>query len=349
MKLIEWYERNKRDLPWRNTTDPYRIWLSEIILQQTRVVQGMPYYLKFIEHFPTVSALAEADEQVVLRLWQGLGYYSRARNLHKCAKVLMQEYNGDFPKKVDELLKLPGVGRYTAAAIASFSFGVRSAVVDGNVMRVLSRVFGLEYDISNTKEAAKFFELAGQLISIENPATHNQAIMEFGAIQCTPKSPDCEACIFKPNCVAYNKGLQESLPVKTKKIKVRKRYFHYLVVQKEGKLLMRERRSKDIWTGLYDFFLVESTDVLNEDKILVHESLTNTFGDKIKISGQSEEYTHILTHQKIFARFYMCVLEENQASQAEIFHSDFGFYDPDEIMALPKPVLISNYLRDYIF
>ena len=220
-QLIRWYSHQKRDLPWRRTNNPYKIWLSEIILQQTRVNQGMPYYLNFVDKYPTVNDLAAAQEQEVLRLWQGLGYYSRARNLHSCAKMVVGEYDGQFPNKFEELLKLKGIGRYTAAAIASMAFNQVNAVVDGNVYRVLSRVFGLYDDIAETKSAKVFEKLANELIPKDQPGEFNQAIMDFGAIQCTPKSPACAICPLSDSCYAFNKGETEQLPVKTKKVKVK--------------------------------------------------------------------------------------------------------------------------------
>ncbi len=233
-KIIGWYLDNKRDLPWRNTKDPYRIWLSEIILQQTRVAQGLPYYQAFTEKFPTVWDLSKADERVVLRTWQGLGYYSRARNLHKCAKIICDNYRGQFPNNYKDLLALPGVGPYTAAAIASFAFGEIKAVVDGNVYRVLSRFFGVHDDIATGPGQKKFAELAQSLISQEKPELYNQGNMEYGAIQCTPKSPNCHGCVLEDSCVAYHQHLQHQLPVKSKKVKVRERYFYYFNLVKQG-------------------------------------------------------------------------------------------------------------------
>src|SRR5690349_7153792 len=222
-KVVKWYEKNKRDLPWRETRDPYKIWLSEIILQQTRVSQGMPYYLRFIEKFPTVAALASASEQEVLRLWQGLGYYTRARNLHKCAKKVATDYKSVFPYSFDELKKLPGIGDYTAAAIASIAYQEPVAVVDGNVFRVLSRVFGIETEINSPKGKKDFTQLANELISKKHPEKHNQAMMEFGALYCTPKNPSCTDCVFSSQCFAFKKNLQLVLPVKTKNKAARKR------------------------------------------------------------------------------------------------------------------------------
>ena len=256
-KVVEWYRLNQRSLPWRETKDPFHIWLSEIILQQTRVNQGLPYYEKFIEAFPSVDKLAAASEQKVLRLWQGLGYYTRARNLHKCAKMIVNSYGGSFPASYNELLLLPGIGAYTAAAIASISFNESVAVVDGNVYRVLSRVFGISTEINSPKGKKEFFELANQLIDKKNPAMFNQAVMEFGALFCKPVNPSCESCTFKASCFAYNNNLVASLPVKKKNKPARRRYFYYFVIQSGKSLLMSKRGKKDIWEGLYDFYLLE--------------------------------------------------------------------------------------------
>ena len=215
-KIVEWYLRNKRNLPWRDTTDPYKIWLSEIILQQTRVSQGLPYYEKFVQTYPTVRSLATAPQDKVMRLWQGLGYYTRARNLHKCSKQIVALLDGTFPDNFAALKKLPGVGDYTAAAIASFAFGEAVAVVDGNVFRVLSRIFGIDAPIDSLQGRHVFIRLANELISQDQPGSHNQAVMEFGATFCVPLNPPCYECIFKSSCFAFQKGMQSSLPVKAK-------------------------------------------------------------------------------------------------------------------------------------
>ena len=229
-KIIAWYDQNKRDLPWRNTKDAYLIWLSEIILQQTRVDQGMDYYLKFAKEFPTVKHLAKADNEKVMKLWQGLGYYSRARNLHTTAKIISEKYHGKFPDEYSDILSLKGVGNYTAAAIASFAFNKPYAVVDGNVYRVLARVFGIESPIDSTQGKKEFETLATELLDRKKPASHNQAIMELGALQCKPVNPDCSICALNTMCFAYSKKRINELPVKAKKTKVRNRYFNYIVL-----------------------------------------------------------------------------------------------------------------------
>lgn len=259
-QLLVWYYQQKRDLPWRKTKDPYRIWLSEIMLQQTRVVQGSPYYEKFITHFPTIFDLAKADEENVLKLWQGLGYYSRAKNLHQTAKTIAFDYKGNFPDDYNGLLKLKGVGDYTASAIASICFGEPCAVVDGNVYRVLGRYFAVDTPINSSQGISLFKKLANQLIDKEQPATYNQAIMDFGALQCKPKNPDCERCIFADSCLAFAQKKVAELPVKINKTKIRKRFFNYLVVfDKQQKTLLNKRLEKDIWQGLFEFPLVETT------------------------------------------------------------------------------------------
>lgn len=332
-KIIAWYEEHKRELPWRMANDPYKVWLSEIILQQTRVSQGLPYYNRFVEKYSTVKHLATAPEQEVLRLWQGLGYYSRARNLHKCAKQVVKEHEGSFPNSFESLKKLPGIGDYTAAAIASFSFKEVVPVVDGNVYRVLARVFGIDTPINSPKAKKEFFELAKQLISAEHPDIFNQAIMEFGALHCTPQNPACDECPFAKQCVAKAKNLQKHLPVKEKKINVRKRYFYYRVYQQEKKLALRLREGKDIWHGLYDFDLIESA------KPLSKAGLEKQLG--LKKFELSEEYKHVLSHQVIYARFILLTTKPKS--------KELQFYSLKKIAELPKPVLISNFLKNHEF
>ena len=256
--LQQWYEVHKRELPWRETHDPYRIWISEIILQQTRVEQGLPYYKRFIEAFQDVHALANAHEDEVLTYWQGLGYYSRARNLHATAKTISGELKGRFPETYEELLKLKGVGPYTASAIASFCFGLPYAVVDGNVFRVLSRVFEVDDPINTSTGQRYFTALANSLLDDNSPDLHNQAIMEFGALQCTPKSPNCTACAIRERCAAFAKRRVDQLPVKEKKLKVKKRALHYFSVEDaQSKHLIIKRPNTGLWSGLYEFPSIE--------------------------------------------------------------------------------------------
>jgi A/G-specific adenine glycosylase len=346
-QLINWYEHNKRDLPWRNTTDPYKIWLSEIILQQTRVAQGLPYYEAFITQYPTVFDLASASETEVLRLWQGLGYYSRARNLHVCAKTVVKDYQGKFPDNFDELLKLKGIGRYTAAAIASFAFGQPNAVVDGNVYRVLSRIFGMENDISSSN-GPKVFELkANELLDRKQPGSFNQAIMEFGAIQCSPRSPACGLCPYSSTCFAFNNNCIDLLPVKTKKVNVTKRYFTYVVFRIEDQYYLKERGKKDVWQGLFDFHLLETDALQSFDNVL---SLLSEMDLQASEIGESSKiYEHVLTHQRIFANFVEVKLQKDQIDKLSKLTAQLNLYSIEQIRELPKPVLISKYLEDQVF
>lgn len=330
-KLVKWYKGNHRNLPWRLTRDPYRIWLSEIILQQTRVNQGLPYYERFVEIYPTVRHLAAATEQEVLRLWQGLGYYTRARNLHRCAKKIVADHNEVFPKTFDELIKLPGIGEYTAAAIASIAHGEAVAVVDGNVFRVLARVFGIDTIINSPAGKKEFTALANRVLDHRIPDIHNQAMMEFGALFCTPKNPFCFECVFKTNCEAFRSDLQHVLPVKQKLKKSSQRYFYYLVIRKGNSIAMKKREEKDIWNGLYDFPLIE------HERPVTESQLKKQFGKGIIIS---RPFKHILSHQTIHARF----IETDSVANHEAKNKT-KFYSTAQIANLPKPVLISRFLE----
>ena len=250
-QLVFWYLQNKRDLPWRKTQNPYHIWLSEIILQQTRVDQGLNYYYKFIQNYPTVASLAAATQEEVLKLWQGLGYYSRARNLHETAKIVCSEFNENFPSTYDELISLKGIGDYTASAIASICFDKPTAVVDGNVYRFLARYFNIATPINRSDGIKEFKKLAQELIDVEKPGTHNQAMMEFGARICKPVNPDCENCVFNSSCLGLIEKTVKALPVKLKKIKVRRRYFNYLVIETPNNATFLHKRTKGIWKNLY--------------------------------------------------------------------------------------------------
>lgn len=303
-KIINWYNQNKRDLPWRNTKDAYLIWLSEIILQQTRVEQGTAYYLKFASNFPTVKHLANADNDKVMKLWQGLGYYSRARNLHTTAKIITDKFKGKFPDSYEDILSLKGVGDYTAAAIASFAFNKPHAVVDGNVYRVLSRIFGIETPIDSSKGKKEFYALANKLIDKKEPAQFNQAIMELGAIQCKPANPDCSICPLNTMCFAFARKKVAEFPVKEKKMKVRNRYFYYIVLNYKGKTAVNKRSAKDIWTNLYDFPLIETDKELTEEQFLKSADWKKFIGKTVyTIASFSSPQKHILSHQKIYARF----------------------------------------------
>ena len=340
-KIVEWYLHNRRPLPWRETTNPYHIWLSEVILQQTRVSQGLPYYQQFIQVYPCITDLAHASEQEVLRLWQGLGYYTRARNLHKCAKVIAASHDGLFPTTARELEALPGIGHYTAAAIASFAFGEVAAVLDGNVYRILSRIFGIDTPVNSPEGKRVFSSLAAELISKENPALHNQGVMEFGATFCTPVNPKCGECPFKVSCVALNRGLINDLPVKIPPKKSRKRYFFYLVIRKQDSLLMRKRQTKDIWHGLFDFLLIEKSKPVKPEN-LIREAEHQTLIEKASRVEVSKNYKHVLTHQTIHCRFIN--IEADPSFM--IANEDMAFYTKPEIARLPKPALITRFLQE---
>ncbi|WP_080059270.1 A/G-specific adenine glycosylase [Spirosoma aerolatum] len=352
--LERWYEVHKRDLPWRHTRDPYRIWLSEIILQQTRVAQGKPYYERFVKAYPTIADMARADERELLRLWQGLGYYSRARNLHQTARYVTLQLEGKFPSTYHELLKMKGIGAYTAAAVASFAFGERVPVVDGNVYRVLARVFGITDEITTTTAKKTFAALASRLIqSATDPATYNQAIMEFGAIHCTPVAPDCLLCPLQQVCVAYQTGRQHLLPVKAKKAPVRERFFSYLVFRHQGKFAMRERTTRDIWQNLYDFYLLETSELVsqrilgdNQESFWPQLSLPEPILDAVMkeiLVTPPVEAMQLLSHQRIRAQFYLIELPDDAIS---LLPNDLHWFSEEAISQLPKPVLVTNYLKD---
>ncbi|MEO0525840.1 MAG: A/G-specific adenine glycosylase [Bacteroidota bacterium] len=347
-KILLWYAENKRDLPWRSTRDPYKIWLSEIMLQQTRVAQGTPYYLKFLENFPTVKDLANAPEEKVLKLWQGLGYYSRARNLHTTAKIVTDRYKGKFPNTYKELVALKGVGDYTASAIASICFNKAEPVVDGNVYRVLSRYFGVDIPINGTEGVKYFKQLAKKVMDTSEVRDYNQGIMEFGAIQCTPKKPYCLHCPLNDSCVALQKNTINSLPVKLNKTKIRNRYFNYLVpvISNEhlGKekvnysTLLHKRNGKGIWQGLFEFPLLESEEEigLKEVKTRLKEFLD--LKDMGKVYQHNEEtIVHKLSHQHLHTKFW-------------IVRTHTSFKDSIDLASLhtyPVPVLIADFIKTF--
>lgn len=339
-KLISWYLENNRDLPWRQTKNPYYIWLSEIILQQTRVAQGLAYYEKFITAFPSIFDLANADEARVLKLWQGLGYYSRARNLHFTAKQIVNEFNGEFPNTYQEIIKLKGIGDYTASAIASICFDERTAVVDGNVYRVLARYFGIKTAINSTKGNKEFKALAQELIDPSNPGIFNQAIMDFGAIQCKPKKPLCMFCPFSDSCVALSKGAIDNLPVKEKKVKIKKRYFNYIVIKtKDNHTALEKRTGKGIWQGLYQFPLIESEHQLNEKELIAHASFNALFPEEITLSPFTKnQVVHKLSHQHLYTKFWI----------VEVASHNLASIRWNQVKSYPVPVLIANFLEEYI-
>ncbi|MBS1587465.1 MAG: A/G-specific adenine glycosylase [Bacteroidetes bacterium] len=303
-KLMEWHETtNDRSLPWKGEKDPYKIWLSEIILQQTRAEQGKPYYLKFVDAYPGVRHLAAADDEAVFRLWQGLGYYNRCKNMLATARYIAEDLYGEFPCTYEGLLRLKGIGPYTAAAIGSFAFGLPVAVVDGNVYRVLSRYFGIDTPFDTT-EGKKIFSLkAGALLYRADSAGYNQAIMDLGATVCTPAVPACGGCVLQNNCFAFQQNLIDVLPVRSKKVKVKKRYFHYIVLAAGDKLWMRRREGKDIWQNLYEPYLVETpegADLAALDRYELFRTLNIPAGE-LKFAGRTSQK---LTHQTIEAQFY---------------------------------------------
>ncbi len=340
-KLIKWYLQNKRDLPWRGSKNPYYIWLSEIMLQQTRVAQGLPYYLKFVSAFPTVQDLANASEDEVLKLWQGLGYYSRARNLHFTAKYISEQLNGKFPESFSELLKLKGVGDYTASAIASICFNEPTAVVDGNVYRVLSRVFGIELPINSTQGIKHFKAMAQQLIDTNDPGTFNQAIMEFGARYCVPQNPNCESCIFNESCVAFAERKVSMLPVKPKKIRIKKRYFNYIVfLTKDQNTYLKQRTGKGIWHKLYEFPLIESDNELNVAalrKLPEYNEFAKIYQIKNLSLYNEKSIIHKLSHQHLYTRFWIAEVSELSEKSVPV----------NEVRNYAVPVLIENFISEF--
>ena len=336
--ICEWYRRNKRELPWRDTKDPYKIWLSEIILQQTRVDQGKSYYLKFIKHYPTIKDLAMASEQEVLNDWQGLGYYSRARNLHKAAKIIFQDFNNVFPADYKSILKLPGIGPYTAAAISSFAYNEAQAVVDGNVFRVLARVFDIDTDIMSSKGKKDFDELAKELLPSDNPGEHNQALMEFGALHCTFHQAKCDSCVLQGKCLAFQHKTVSSRPVKIKKNSSKNRYFNYFHLEKDNMLLLNKRLDKDIWQHLYEFPMIESEKELNE------QDLSALCEGKFK--AQMRQHLrlkkHILSHQNIHATFILVESEQLDLNDYETYTK----VDRSNLSVYPFSRLMEKYLEE---
>jgi A/G-specific adenine glycosylase len=340
--LTRWYLKNKRDLPWRNTQNPYFIWLSEIMLQQTRVAQGMPYFYSFTNAFPTVFDLANASEEQVLKLWQGLGYYSRARNLHKTAQYIASDLNGVFPNTYNELLQLKGVGSYTAAAIASFCYGEIVPVVDGNVYRVLSRYFDIETDILSNSAKKEFSDLAYELMLKDNPALFNQAIMEFGALQCVPKNPNCVVCPLNNSCLALQKNKINQLPVKSKKTKAKNRYFNYLVfLDDHQNTMIQKRTDKGIWHNLYEFPLIETEQEVDLE-YFVAQIQSNDFIANTILSVEltcPESKIHKLTHQHLYIRFW----------KVKVTGSLLNAVDYSTLLTYPFPIVIFNFIeKDWI-
>lgn len=338
-KLTLWYGKNKRSMPWRNTKDPYTIWLSEIILQQTQVVQGTPYFEKFIEEFPTLEHLAKASEDKVLKLWQGLGYYSRARNLLYTAGYIFYQLNGVFPKSYSELLKLKGVGEYTAAAIASISYNEPVAVVDGNVIRVISRLFKINEPYNTGKGKKIIKELANKILDIDRPGQYNQALMEMGSLVCRPNNPDCLHCPIAVHCLSKSDNSMLNYPVKIKKAASKTRHFNFIVpLLSNGKTLLTKRTANDIWKNMFTFPLFETGIATSELEIL--KRIKNEFGDFELIKVQSLK--HILSHRIIQASFYLIRLKEHeQYKKNNIFEVEISSLK--EFYSLPR--LITKFME----
>jgi A/G-specific adenine glycosylase len=334
-ELINWYLANKRDLPWRDTNDAYVIWLSEIILQQTRVEQGMPYFNRFLEKYPDVASFAAASEDDILRLWQGLGYYSRGRNMLKTARTVVEKYNGLFPVLYNDLIALKGIGAYTASAIASFAANGPHAVVDGNVYRVLARYFGVSEPINTPAGIRLFQQLADELLDREHAGLHNQAMMEFGAMICKPKNPDCAHCPVSGGCVARLNGSIAQLPVKLNKVKIRERYFNYFLVFNDGKILLNKRGENDIWANMYELPLIETATLLTAEQLIKLDDFSHNFGIEAVIMRTFGVRKHLLTHQRLFVNFF-----EVKTDHINLENSFFADKEEIKNLALPKIVFI---------
>ncbi len=336
-KILQWYAQNKRSLPWRDTKDPYRIWLSEIMLQQTRVAQGLPYYQKFVRKYPTVQDLAVAEEEEVLKLWQGLGYYSRARNMHATAKTVTNNFGGKFPDTYKGLLQLKGVGDYTASAIASTSFSLPEPVVDGNVYRVLARYFGVDIPVNSTEGVNYFKKLAREVMDTENVGDYNQGIMEFGALQCAPKRPYCLYCPLSESCVALKENRIDELPVKMKKGTVKKRHFNYFVViDPENRTILQKRKGRGIWQNLFQFPLWETGHEMGIEQIKTQLPYILELGEELKITRINDKIiVHKLSHQHLYTRFWMVKINEKLE----------GGIAPAELEKYPVPVLIADVIK----
>lgn len=339
--LLKWYDENGRDLPWRNTKNPYYVWVSEIVLQQTKVNQGLNYYLNFINHFPTIKILAESDLDKVLHVWQGLGYYSRARNMHFTAKFIINECKGVFPDTYSELLKLKGVGSYTAAAIASIISNEKVAVLDGNVYRLYSRLYLVEEAINTTKGRKTFSALAEKVLFKDDPGKFNQAIMDFGAMQCVPKNPNCDSCILNTYCLAFEKNMVSKLPVKEGKTKVRNRFFNYVILLDGDSVYIKNRKDKDIWQGLYEFPLFEYDS--DEQDVLLSNDMNVLVKSPVEILYVSEKKIHILSHQKIFAKAFCLKAELKEDKKKQFIKIPYK-----ELTDYPFPKLLTNFIDEFL-
>lgn len=339
--LGKWYEGHKRDLPWRRTESAYEIWLSEIILQQTRVQQGIHYYERFLERFPDVYQLAKASPEEVLKLWQGLGYYTRARNLHATAREIVSRYEGRFPADYTKLLALKGVGEYTAAAVASIAFGIPAALVDGNVLRVLARLYGIRTPVTTPKGRMEIHTLAEKILDKKNPGIHNQAVMELGALVCLPKNPSCSECPLHPKCYAFKHNRIPEFPVKGGREKSRKRYFHYLHISCSGKLFIHQRNQKDIWNSLFEFPVIETTHAVIPEKMTANKQWKHLLeGCRYRIKEVSPLYIHHLSHQTLYARFYRV----QAATVPSVLAKEYTCIDEKQIHEYPVSRLTEKYL-----
>ncbi len=337
--LTLWYQQNKRDLPWRLNNDPYSVWVSEIILQQTRIDQGTNYFTKFINRFPDIYSLAVASENEILKMWQGLGYYSRARNMHHTAGQIVNKYNSRFPESYNELKKLKGIGEYTAAAIASISFGAKIAVVDGNVSRVLSRIFGIATPIDTSKGKKELAALANSLLNRQNPGQFNEALMDFGALQCTPRNPCCSECPFVDKCVAFVNNKVGFIPFKSKQIIQKNRFFNYLFINYKEYFFLEQRKAKDIWHNLYHFPLIETDEPVDKNILISLPEFKNLIkGSKVTVENYTPEITHLLTHQRLHIRFFHIRLTQLPENCQWIITEN------QEITKFPVPKPIEKYL-----
>ncbi len=344
-ELMAWFARSHRPMPWKGEKDPYLVWLSEVILQQTRVEQGLPYFERFRAAYPDVGSLAEAPEDELMKMWEGLGYYSRARNLQQAARFIVQELGGQFPATYDGLLRLKGVGPYTAAAIASFAFGLPHAVVDGNVFRVLARFFGIEASVDSSAGKKQFAGLAQALLSREQPGSHNQALMDFGATQCTPRSPNCTACPLHTACRAFQQGRVEELPRKGKKPAKKERFFHYLIFNRNGMAWIRKRTEKDIWRNLYEFPLLELARPAQAEADIRNSTCWEQrlgAGATARVSQASRPFSQVLTHQKIQATFW----EIGLADEAPFNSEGLIAVKRENLSKFAFPRIIDWYLND---
>jgi len=338
-ELIAWYQEHKRDLPWRHSTNPYVLWLSEIILQQTRVDQGLPYFHRFLAHYPTIADFASASEGEILNDWQGLGYYSRARNMHHTAKMVMEQFDGRFPSSYTDLLRLKGIGEYTAAAISSFSSNEARAVLDGNVFRVLARYFGIDTPINSSEGKKQFSALVQELLPPKLAGVYNQAIMEFGALQCKPKSPLCDDCPLRTSCTAFSTNQILNLPVKLKQKPARERFFNYIVLLHGDSIAMQQRGAGDIWQGLYEFPLLESLTSLSPGELVCTDDFKQKFGDLSHIKWVHGPVKHLLSHQRIFAQFIVM-----EVSDAYFLANNEQFVPLAELENLAQPKLIFEFV-----